>query len=116
MERLGAPLSELGPLGWDNVYNLARHIAADSGSYTYRGRHPKEAAYAEGLHIAAMVADLYDLVADFAVMYARAHSGGRSIKKIPKYPRPWAKSDDSQRIGKGAIPVSDFDEWYYGGD
>lgn len=62
-----------------------------------------------------MIADLYDLVAAYAVMYARAHSGGRTIKNIPKYPRPWAEAD-SKRIGSGAIPVRDFDTWYYGGE
>ena len=115
MERIGAPLSECDSVGWHETFTLARHIAADSGSHTYRALHQEEAAYAEQLHIAAMLADLYDLLATFAVAYARAHSGGRSVKAIPKYPRPWDKGD-AKRIGRGAIPIKDFDDWYYGGE
>ena len=36
-------------------------------------------------------------------------------KEPPRYPRPW-ETGDKQRIGSGAIPISEFDKWYYGGD
>ena len=32
-----------------------------------------------------------------------------------RYPRPGV-DDGVQRIGKGAIPIAEFEEWYYGGD
>ena len=62
-----------------------------------------------------MLADIYDLIANFAVMYARAHSGGRTVKQVPRYPRPWEKGD-VQRIGRDPIPIEEFDSWYYGGE
>lgn len=115
MERIGVPLSRCDAIGWHETAILARHIVQDAGSHTFRALHPEDAAYQSPLHIAAMLADLYDLTASFAVMFARAHSGGRTVRNVPKYPRPWAEDGDVKKIGAGPIPVAEFDTWYYGG-
>ena len=103
MERLGIPLERGSLFGWSNVLNWARHLG--QGSYVFAAKHKEEAAYMSQLHIAAQLADLYDMLNLFRYGFAKTH-------RTPEpYPRPW---DGKQKIGRGAIPVSDFDKWYYG--
>lgn len=105
MERLGITLAQANRYGWHNVAAFVRHLG--QGSYLWAYKHPDEAAYFSPLHTAAQLADLYDLV-------NTARRDGKKGARAPKpYPRPWAK--DKKRIGRGAIPVRDFDAWYYGG-
>lgn len=112
MRTAGIPLDSGHLVGWHNVAALARFLRRDEGSYTWRAEHPKEAQFSGGLQRSAILADIYDMVASFAHMYASAHSHSR--QRAPKrYPRPWEKGE--KRIGKGAIPIKDFDKWYYGG-
>lgn len=105
MERLGVPISQASRFGWHNVCVWANHLG--QGSHVFEYKHPEEAAYASNLHIAAMLADLYDL-------YAAANYG-KDAQKL-KYPRPWDK--DRLHIGRkrDAIPISEFDKWYNGGE
>ena len=116
MERMGAPLDLAPAIGWHNVRDFARHAAANQASNLWRAAHPDEAAYASGLHLNAALADLFDLVAEFATAYATANSKGRRAKRPPRYPRPWVRDSGTKRIGRGAIPVAEFDAWYYGGE
>lgn len=109
MERLGVPFEYGHLIGWHNVSDFARHL--DQASNTWRAQHQDEANYASGLHTNAALADIYDLLAALAVSFSRAH-GGRP--KAPKpYPRPWVDDKDEKHIGRDAIPVADFDDWYY---
>lgn len=106
MERLGLNLPmALHHHGPRALATWARHLG--QGSYFFAAEHEEEAAYASQLHIAAQLADLYDLMAT-----AR---WGKDAWKI-KYPRPW--NQERMRIGKrkDAIPIADFDSWYYGGE
>lgn len=105
MERLGIPISQAGMFGWHHVAVWARHLG--QGTHVWAYRNDEEAAYASQLHLAAQLADIYDLI-------LAAHFGKQAQKL--KYPRPWDK--ERLRIGKkrDAIPVADFDAWYYGGD
>lgn len=112
MRTIGVPLDRCHLVGWRNVADLARCLLKDQGSYTWRAEHAEEASYSEPLQTNAILADVYDLLAHFATAYAAAHS--RSKPSQPKrYPRPWAK--DQERIGRDPIPISKFNEWYYGG-
>jgi len=105
MERLGIAIDQALRFGWHNVYIWAQHLG--QGTHVYSYRNEDEAAYASQLHLAAMLADIYDLLA-----HARY---GQEAEKI-KYPRPW--NQERMRIGKrrDAIPIADFDSWYYGGE
>ena len=60
-----------------------------------------------------MIADLYDTVTAFAYTFAKVY-GGKGQKPKP-YPRP-IESDDDNKFGKDPIPISEFNDWYYGGD
>ena len=113
MAVLGVPLDRCHAFGWRNVAALARHIAQDRGSYTWRALHAEDAAYRDAYQTNAMLADLYDLVNALSHLYASAHSK-RAVPRPKPYPRPWKRDDG--RIGKGAIPISQFEAWYYGGE
>lgn len=56
-----------------------------------------------------ILADIFDAIRMFNYSFAK-----RGEQPKP-YKRPWATSS-AQRIGSDAIPIADFDEWYYGGD
>lgn len=60
-----------------------------------------------------MLADVYDAISALDFMFAKAH-GSKSGKRPEPYPRPWRNK--GERFGKDPIPVSDFNDWYYGGD
>ena len=113
MRTIGVPFESCHLIGWHNAATMARWLRADEGSYTWRAEHPEEASYREGLQHSAQLADIYDLLCSFAVMFAQAHSKSKP-KQPGRYPRPWEKNE--RKIGRGAIPVADFDDWYYGGE
>ena len=112
VERLGVPLSSAHLIGWDAVAAWARFAVNDSGSNVWRAKNEELANYATPLHIAAQIADLYDLIQ--ALYISLTTPKGRSPRPLKPYPRPWARNE--QKIGRGAIPVSEFDDWYYGGE
>lgn len=106
MERLGIPISQAHVMGWHNIAVWSRHLG--QGSHVHAAMHREEAAYASELHIAAQLADIFDLLNRLRYEILRA-------KREPKpYPRPWDKN--RKKFGKGAIPVSEFEDWYYGGE
>lgn len=112
MERLGAPLDSCHLIGWHNVVRYARHMANVPGTHVWRYYNKDEYNYASPLHLAAMIADAYDLINAFYISMTTPK--GKAPRRLEPYPRPWRK--DRAKIGRGAIPVRDFDAWYYGGD
>ena len=99
--------------------SLARFIKGlGYDSATYRARHPEDSksiAWMDGTAACALIAELIDTVRASAATLAYKGTGKRPPKLNP-YPRPWRKKDESQHFGRDPIPVSDFNEWYYGGD
>lgn len=115
MCRLGLRFEDSPEIGWDCVLVFTRHL--DSQSAVYRARHPEEASFASPLKQAAILADLYDAIRSLEYTFVLAHlkKGAAPPPEPRKYPRPGV-DDGVQRIGKDAIPIADFEEWYYGGD
>ena len=97
--------------GWGAMADFARHLPADSA--TFRAMHPDAYVFASDLKGNAILADLFDAVSAFAHNYA-VRNGSKGGRPKP-YPRPW-NSGGEKRIGSGAIPVSEIEKWYYGGD
>lgn len=97
--------------GWGELVNFSGHLPTDSA--TYRALKPDENKFSTGLQRNAMLADIFDAIMAFVFLFSKAH-GGRG-KKPKLYPRPWADGD-AQKIGSSPIPISQFDEWYYGGE
>lgn len=63
-----------------------------------------------------LLARLVEAVEILDWRYACVHSKkGRRPKRPRPIPRPGVGGDE-RRIGKDPIPISDFDDWYYGGE
>ena len=65
------------------------------------------------VHTDMLLAAIYDQLAAFQYTYLRANGG--KPKRPKPLPRPGVK-DKAQRVGREAIPINDFDAWYYGGE
>lgn len=98
--------------GWGELINFSQHLPSDSA--TYRAMHEDAARFASELQEAAILADIYDAISMFA--YSFAKSNGYKGQKPKPYRRPWGESEEDKRFGSDPIPISDFYEWYYGGD
>ena len=108
MRIMGAPLSMCHVYGWENIADVARHL--DQGSAVFRAINPDYAITDAMLYDAVLL--ISDCIARLNHNYVRSHGGKGSAPKPVE--RPWRKSK-TRRIGSGAIPVSEFERWYYGG-
>lgn len=118
MERLGVRFDEIPEtIGWDAALVYVRHLARDTRSATFRALNPELAEFASAWRQSAILADIYDAIQAFnwSFVYAHTKKGAVPPQKPKPYPRPGA-DDGLQHIGKDAIPISDFDQWYYGGE
>lgn len=97
--------------GWGEVINFADNLPISS--MTVYAKNKDLLDFATDLKRNAILADIYDLIVAFYHTFAHAH-GSKSSKPKP-YKRPWLAPDE-QRIGSGAIPISEFNKWYYGGE
>lgn len=99
--------------GWAELANFAEHLPETSA--TFRANHKDMYMFASKLQQSAILADLYDSLQN--MLYLFSVSKGGKPKKPQRFPRPWTDDDTStKRIGSGAIPISEFNDWYYGGD
>ena len=99
--------------GWAELANFAKHLPETSA--TFRAQHKDMYMFASELQQSALLADLYDSIQNMLYLFSTAHGG--KPKKPQRFPRPWTDDDTStKRIGSGAIPISEFNDWYYGGD
>ena len=107
---------ECGTLDHRSLYRFVIGLGVDSALYKARsGCDEKTAMWLDGTAGCALLADLIDVVRESAV--ALGYKGtGKHPPRLDKYPRPWADGRMSIRYGRDAIPVSDFDSWYYGGE
>lgn len=94
--------------GWGELVNFSEHLPLDSA--VNRAKNAKYYGFSSDFNRAVILADIFDAVRSFNYTFAKGGS-----KEPPRYPRPW-ETGDKQRIGSGAIPISEFDKWYYGGD
>lgn len=116
MTRCGRTLGDIGgALPWTALRSFAAHL--DASSALAREMDPELGAWASPARVPAMLADIYDAVQWLGYAFACANTGrGKPRPKRPRpYPRPGAKADEN-RIGRGAIPIREFDEWWSGGD
>lgn len=109
---------------------MARHLPIDS-AYN-RAREPELYAFGTDIKRAAILADIFDNVSMMRYEFAVAHSEKSKTPDMPaQYVTPWngqAGGGASRRkgdpygadplngtYGSGAIPVSQFNDFYYGG-
>lgn len=106
MTMTGRTLAEYAEMGADGRIALAafiRYLPPDS--VLYREMHPKDELpkWATTLKTNEILADLFDLYA-----FTKRKKG----RKPKPYPRP---NREGRSIGKGAIPVRDFESWWKSG-
>lgn len=100
LTKAGRTLADVGGgISWETLFAFIRHLPADSAYW--RELQPEAAAWIAGDKTAALLADLFDLVA------------AKGARRQPKpYPRPKLKGG-GERFGADPIPISEFDAWYY---
>lgn len=79
----------------------------DVTSRLFAELHPKQAGWTPERF---MLADIFDAVM-MGAWSIRAALGGKT-RRPKAYPRP----QQTKSLGRGAIPVSEFDKWWNGGD
>ena len=111
MRYLGKTLAQaVAHFGWGAIIDFAAHLPQESA--TWLAVNSDRASFASRFGSSAILADIYDAISALAYMYAKRNGGTASKPK--GYPRPWR--DAGERFGSDPIPISDFDDWYYGGD
>lgn len=104
-------------VGWDGLRCLYRHLGTDSA--TWRAQHKEAATFATPYGLSQMTGELIDAVGATQYLIACAyHSKGAPRPRRPRpTPWPWRKRGGGDRhVGSGALPRSEFLDWYYGGD
>lgn len=103
-------------LGWAALRSFVAHLGPDSA--LYGETHPEDAGWYQPWTAQAVLADVYDAVAAMVYGYALCNhkKGSPKPRKPERYPRPGLTDEQRgiKRIGKGAIPISEFDEWWEG--
>lgn len=107
---------EGGRLDHRCLYRFVIGLGADSAFFAaIRPDEAETIKWLDGTAQSAITADLIDTVREVGLIVAAKGTGKRPHRLKP-YPRPWLKARNGRRYGKDAIPVEDFNEWYYGGD
>lgn len=100
--------------GWDGL--LIVITQAPETSALNRAVNPELYTFSSPLKQSAMMADLFNAIAMFRYEFAAANSGKHRPHKPQMYPTPFSSNENENKVGKGAIPISKFDEWYYSDD
>lgn len=92
------------------LLSFVRHLPPDSA--LMRELDP-DMAWLTGEKVPLLLASICDQLSWLQYTIVKAN-GGKPTKPRP-IPRPGVK-DNAQTVGSAPIPISEFDEWYYGGD
>lgn len=117
MTRCGMTLEDVPRrVGWAALRSFVAHLGPDSALYAEQ--HPGEGDWYAPWNASAVLADIYDALAALTVGYATANrkKGAPKPKQPKPYPRPWLTDEQMgiRRVGRGAIPIRDFDKWWEG--
>lgn len=101
-------------LGWAALRSFVTHLGPDSALHAELN--PEDAGWYQPWTAQAVLADIYDALAGMVTGYATCNRRKGSPKPKPPrpYPRPWLTDEQRgvRRVGRGAIPISEFDEWW----
>lgn len=99
-----------GALPWGALLHFVSHLPRTSALSQEVSPLTETERWARGDYTAAILADLFDIVAHgFAAVLAKGT--GRSARRVKPYPRPWSKPK-TRHVGKGAIPIKNFERWW----
>ena len=77
-----------------------------------RELHPEESIWATTAKTNAILADIFDVLANINSNLV-ALGSGRPAKKPKPYPRPVKRKDETERhFGRGALPANELREWF----
>ena len=101
-----------GALSNGALLAFCRHLPGDSA--TAMELDPQ----AQWTLVPMLLARISDDLQQLVWLYACAHTpkGRRRPAQPRPIPRPGVAPDEGRRIGRGAIPIGSFDDWYYGGE
>ena len=109
--KVGYELNDIGgALPWSALDSFITNLSLDSA--TMRELSPEIARWNGSLQTNTILADIYDLLS--AINYNLLCMASKQKPQQPKpYPRPGKKEDeDKQKIGKGALPVAELEDWF----
>ena len=99
-----------GALPWGALLHFVMHLPRNSAFKEELVPVTDEERWRRGDYTATILADLFDAVTHgFAALAAKG--SGHSPKRVKPYPRPWNKPK-VRHVGKGAIPIKDFERWW----
>ncbi len=102
-----------GALSWVGVLHFVENL--DPSARTWQAMNPEGSEFSQWAQApgrqAAIAADTYDLVAQLMWAYVCANSKSRPKQPKP-YPRPGVGREETRNVGKGAIPMDQFDAWW----
>lgn len=108
MTKTGRTLGEYIDMGAAGTVALCHFLTSlDLDARTaYETAELDAAEWSDTLKTNALLADIYDAIRLFNYSFA-----GKKAKEPKPYPRPWAENK-SQKYGKDAIPILDFEDWW----
>lgn len=101
-----------GALPWGALLHFVRYLPRTSALSQELVPLSETEHWIAGDVNANIIADTFDAITHgFAALAAKGT--GHAPKRIKPYPRPWNKPK-TRHIGKGAIPISNFEDWWNG--
>lgn len=100
-----------GALPWGALLHFVQFLPRSSALSREMVPTTDTERWADGSATAALLADLYDLLNQMNENLV-ASGSRRRASHVKPYPRPWTKGTGERRIGRDAIPVSDFEAWW----
>ena len=100
-----------GALPWGALLHFVQYLPRTSTLSCEIAPTTDEERWAQGHATAALLADIYDLLNQ---LNTNLCSQGKRATQVKPYPRPWTKGKGERRIGRDAIPISEFEDWWAG--
>lgn len=109
MTRTVYTLEDLGgALSWSSLNSFVKYLGGDSALARDLD---KSTGWDETIKTNAILADIYDILQVLNANLVGFITRGKKRTHIKPYPRPGRAENNTQRIGKGALPVEDLHEW-----
>ena len=97
--------------GWRGLLDFLQHLPLDAATVAEVA--PDVSTRAVEVQKTELLASIFDALAWLQFSLVK-HWGGHPERPKP-YPLKWREDKGAKRYGRGAIPVSEFNNWYYGG-
>ncbi|MBQ9005363.1 MAG: hypothetical protein IJ092_03200 [Atopobiaceae bacterium] len=104
-----------GALSWRALLHFVRYLGGESALKREVDPPGEEEQWASGALVAPLLADVIDAINWFNWSFIAANSKkGRKPKRPKPVRRPWLTDEQLgvRRVGRGGIPVQDFDAWW----